>query len=225
VTVDALFPGVPCKDATGEFTPGPLDPKAAQQLPPDSVFIVAQLVLWLPFDDRLFWLLGEVANARDGDYNLSYEVLKELEGPRNFIVPEVRAHRKVLQQARLAANTMYYEMKVDKLRRAGLEGAHYTLAPLHSLLPPGVLWVVDAAGWAQTVEKLEREPSPPPESASSDNRSTVPPPKYALDWRQILTGFAIGIVLALLGVLQVRQSRRRRGESAGVASVSVPRKG
>src|SRR5207244_12073881 len=37
------------------------------KLPPDAVEIVEQLLIWLPHDDRLFWLLGELLNAR-GEY-------------------------------------------------------------------------------------------------------------------------------------------------------------
>ena len=51
------------------------------------------------------------------------------------------------------------------------------------------------------------------------------PVKYALDWRQLATGFALGVVAALLTALQIRQIRRRREAEYGHASVSdLPRK-
>ena len=47
----------------GEFEPGRIAAAEKDKLPRNAVEIVEQLVMWMPHDDRLFWLLGEVFSA------------------------------------------------------------------------------------------------------------------------------------------------------------------
>jgi hypothetical protein len=217
VTLDALVPGVPCKGPSGEYAPGPVDPKSAQQIPPDASLLVAQVVLWLPFDDRLFWLLGEVANARDGDYNLAFQVLEELY-KRPFSYPEVRRHHSVLDQARKIANALYHESKADQFRRAGQEQALASLVPLHGMLPPGVTPLLASGGWCLTVEKLMTDPTPTPLAAAA---GSGPAPKPGTDWRQLGMAVLCGVVVGLFLSLQFRQFRRRRTLADDPAAVGV----
>jgi hypothetical protein len=209
VSLDDLFPGIPCRGANGEYCPGPLEPKAAELMPVDAQLIVAQLALWLPFDDRLFWLLGEVANARDGDYELAAEVLTQLDHKRNFSVPELRGHRMILLQARDVRNTLEAELRADGWQRANRLQSQNSLAALHGALPPGVGGVLAAATWPATIDTLRQDPSPapPPPGAPA---LPLPPVRTGPVWRDIGIGFAIGVVASLLVALQVRQILRRR---------------
>src|SRR5262249_7754813 len=52
---------------SGKYEAGNIARAEKAKLPPDAVEIVEQLLIWLPHDDRLFWLLGELLNAR-GEY-------------------------------------------------------------------------------------------------------------------------------------------------------------
>jgi hypothetical protein len=61
--VDALF-DVKFVGDSGEFEPGKISKSEKDKLPRDARAIVEQLLVWLPFDQRLQWLLGEVLNAQ-----------------------------------------------------------------------------------------------------------------------------------------------------------------
>jgi hypothetical protein len=68
-SVDAIFEGgtppTPVKFVgdTGVFEPGSMSATELKKLPRDAREIVQQLLLWLPDDLRLYWLLGEIYNA------------------------------------------------------------------------------------------------------------------------------------------------------------------
>lgn len=48
----------------GLFEAGRIEKKEKEKLPPRAIDIVQRLLYWMPHDDRLMWLLGEVYNAR-----------------------------------------------------------------------------------------------------------------------------------------------------------------
>ena len=48
----------------GNFEPGRIALAEHLKLPDDAIEIVEQLLIWMPHDQRLLWLLGEVFNAR-----------------------------------------------------------------------------------------------------------------------------------------------------------------
>jgi hypothetical protein len=100
-TADPLF-GTEVRFAGpgGKYQAGPL-PLTLADLPPDAAAIGLQLVLWLPLDNRLYWLYGELLNAQ-GQVREGYAILDELaSNARNMSgVPELMAHRKVLFTAR-----------------------------------------------------------------------------------------------------------------------------
>src|SRR5581483_10133907 len=47
----------------GSFAVGRIAKAEKAKLPKDAVEIVEQLLIWMPSDQRLLWLLGEVMNA------------------------------------------------------------------------------------------------------------------------------------------------------------------
>lgn len=71
-------------NSDGKFEPGNVSSVEMKKLPGDAIDIVEQLSLWLPEDVRLYWLLGELANAswtpaRLADAKVGKVALKYLE--------------------------------------------------------------------------------------------------------------------------------------------------
>jgi hypothetical protein len=58
-----IRPPVKFLNEKGEFEPGFMAKVEKAKLPADALEIVQQLLIWMPNDDRLMWLLGEVYNA------------------------------------------------------------------------------------------------------------------------------------------------------------------
>jgi len=204
--VDALFPGVRFVGPTGRYEAGALSQTMVDRLPPDAYCIVLQLVHWLPQDDRLYWLLGELLNA-NGQVDYASEVLNELVSARELTnVPELFQHRKVLMQAA----PVLREWRKPEVRFTLLSA----LMPRSLPVPPGVGVVASEGGGVGTTlygNWLAGLWVPPKSSASADEGSSSPPPlPWLLDWRQLSVGFACGAVLAMLGVLQWQEWRRRR---------------
>ncbi|OAI48114.1 hypothetical protein AYO44_07950 [Planctomycetaceae bacterium SCGC AG-212-F19] len=101
-SVDALFgePEDPIKfvGETGQYEAGKIAAKQKSKLPKDGLALVQQLVLWLPDDTRLYWLLGEMLNA-DGQIPEAYTVLDEcVGGGRRYDAAELKEHRRILQE-------------------------------------------------------------------------------------------------------------------------------
>ncbi len=67
---DALFDDgktpVRFVNEAGQFEAGKISASEKAKLPPRALPIVQQLVVWMPDDLRLFWLLGEMYNAQGG---------------------------------------------------------------------------------------------------------------------------------------------------------------
>ena len=64
---------------SGKFEPGKIAEAEKAKLPPDAVEVVEQLLVWMPDDLRLFWLLGDLFNAK-GDVDAAKLVCRELLG-------------------------------------------------------------------------------------------------------------------------------------------------
>ena len=95
LTIDELF-NVRFSGPNGEYEAGKIDPAELAKLPPDAIATVQQLLLWLPDDSRLYWLLGELYNAR-GDVDSAFAIFDEC--INRFDAPELRRHRQVLRDA------------------------------------------------------------------------------------------------------------------------------
>lgn len=74
-TVEPLFPVTFVNDA-GAYEPGVLAAAERAKLPADAVAVAQQLLLWLPTDTRLYWLLAEVY-AATGDLEDAQRILDE----------------------------------------------------------------------------------------------------------------------------------------------------
>jgi tetratricopeptide (TPR) repeat protein len=216
-TLDDLF-HVRFVGPSGQYEAGTLAPSQVDALPVERVPLVSQLLLWLPFDNRLYWLLAELLNAQ-GDIDGAVRIMDVLVAT-NFNTPELWAHRKVLRQALPVAE----ELGGDKgpVTKAWLAWA---LAPRVTPLVPGAGSLLHETGWAAAFERLRQGETvnPAPVAAGPGGRSaaaaekTAPadrgpqPASWMPDWRPFLVGLASGIVLTLLAGLQFRQSRARKG--------------
>jgi len=98
----------------GKFEVGRIARAEKEILPRDAVEIVEQLLIWMPTDQRLLWLLGEVMNAsvmecREGDERNDrirsthriFQKLDNLENPAPF-APAIKERLKVLATAAAA---------------------------------------------------------------------------------------------------------------------------
>lgn len=71
--------------------------EAKQALPADAPAIVQQLVLWLPSDNRLFWLLGELYNAQ-GELEVAARIFDQCADSRGYRPPLLAEHRRRIKE-------------------------------------------------------------------------------------------------------------------------------
>lgn len=95
--VDDLF-GVRFVGPTGAFEAGAIAPEEKAKLPADAIATVQQLLMWLPDDTRLYWLLGELYNAQ-GDLDSALAVFSECLDARRFDAVKLREHRQAVKAA------------------------------------------------------------------------------------------------------------------------------
>jgi hypothetical protein len=217
-SVDALFPGVRFIGPSGEYEPGEIAPEQSDELPSGltGLRVVGQLVLWLPFDDRLYWLLGELFNAR-GEVDAASRIFAELDG-RNFKPPELRRHRHILEGVSKAAAEL-----------AGPQGPLlreeilWRLAPRGGTLPPGAGPLVNETAWATAYRLLSDDAGgirPGNVAADGNLAGTAPaPPSPPAAWmpngRDVGVGFVAGAAVAVLITLQFRGRRAGQPQRAG----------
>jgi hypothetical protein len=149
-SVDALFGGDPKKplrfvNEQGIFEPGKLAVAERRKLPPDAREIVQQLLLWLPEDLRLYWLLGELYNADDNPASLQAAgtIFDELVFTYKLRALDLRDHRqKVLDHLKSNENapTMgEFEKKVEEVEKKD--------APARMQMNPQTIAVTFASGF------------------------------------------------------------------------------
>jgi hypothetical protein len=197
-TVDELFPKVRFVGPSGEYEAGALAQASRDEVPEDATVIALQLVFWLPFDDRLYWLLGELLNA-GGQVQMAYEVLDELVFARRMDARELTRHRQVLRDS------------VQAFKAWGEPGTRLSLLCAFSPTALGPILPASAAWGAQ----FRPQPLAAPARRAADEGGgaaapPAPPPNWLPDWRPLGVGFGAGVVVALIGALQWREWRRRR---------------
>jgi tetratricopeptide (TPR) repeat protein len=93
---------------SGRYEPGKLAARERAKLPADAVAIVQQLLLRMPEDTRLYWLLGELYNA-DGDLDSASKAFEDCVWSRRFDAPELRQHIQLVQEARPKSEALALE--------------------------------------------------------------------------------------------------------------------
>lgn len=211
LALDELFPRVRFVGESGRYEAGELAAAQRAELPPDALALTEQLVLWLPNDPALYWLLGELLNAR-GDVGNAASILEELVFVQRLNAPELRQHRQVLNEAKALAG------KLGPLVREGQ--MLWVLAPRGATAGPAAGLLLGETGWAAAAELRRREQEPALEMPRTPAAATPPAPPA--DWRPdtrqvIVVGGVAGVVVVLLAYLQVREFRRRRPGSAAAS--------
>jgi tetratricopeptide (TPR) repeat protein len=212
--LDQLFVGPNREPArfvgeNGQWGIGEMAASEVKKLPGGSLEeatkIVQQLLLWLPEDARLHWLLGELANARQ-DYVAAARAMEAAVYDFRLSTPELRQRRARLQEA--AGWQMFFarlgglEKQRDWFSRAlaaGLQGAGPT---------------PDVGQQAVWQWRLVPKPDPfTPEDSTAPAESSALAALSNLDWR----GWSIiaigGALILFLVFMQARQVRRRRTEA------------
>ncbi|HMF12717.1 MAG TPA: tetratricopeptide repeat protein, partial [Gemmataceae bacterium] len=190
-SLDAIFPGLRWVGPSGEYEPGLLAADQWAKVPAYSLFIVKQLVLWMPHDLRLRWLLAELANA-EGDSLGAVKLMDDMSLNYNYGNPEFREHHAVLRRARAVADHL------NRMRSRFLEEkATAALVPLSALMPPGAAVTLEAGGTVVALDKIVKEPLPdsePSTAAETDSPPPAAPPPAAWtpEWRQIGVSFVAG---------------------------------
>jgi tetratricopeptide (TPR) repeat protein len=213
-SVDDLFSKVRFIGRGGKYEPGQIAPEYADELPAEAPWVTAQLVFWLPLDDRLYWLLAEVHNARGWVYP-AWEMMDELVNARRNSSAELRSHRKVLTDVLEPARALYAN-KLSFLAALG-----WSLAPRGGIeVPVAGSLIHEAAreaGW-RLADMFSRRSSglAMPAAARADS-----PPAASFrtpDWRQVAIGFVAGVLVTVFATLQLRESRRRRQQQHATAA-------
>jgi hypothetical protein len=94
--LDDLF-GVRYVGESGSFEVGSISAAERKKLPHNAVDIVQQLINWLPYDDRLYWQLGELMNAQGPKYlKATRSIFHELVYNRQYRAEEAVAHRRAI---------------------------------------------------------------------------------------------------------------------------------
>jgi hypothetical protein len=128
---DELFPPVPAPrkpenplrfvGPQGTYMAGGIADAERAKLPPDALAIVQQLVLWHPFDGRLYWLLGELYNA-EGDVETAYAILDECTNGMAVTNETIKEHRRTLKSAAEAMATARKEQQ-DRAKKQAEDDA------------------------------------------------------------------------------------------------------
>lgn len=82
-------------NAAGAYEPGALADSEKAKLPPDALATAQQLVLWFPYDWRLYWLLAELYAVK-GEFKAAQKIMDECVYSGKY------SNRKVLMQHREA---------------------------------------------------------------------------------------------------------------------------
>jgi hypothetical protein len=94
-TPDALFP-LQFVGPNGKYEAGTVAEAEKAKIPDDAIATVQQLLFWLPYDSRLYWLLAELYNAT-GDVTAAAVIMDECVDARRFQVEQLREHRRAVK--------------------------------------------------------------------------------------------------------------------------------
>jgi tetratricopeptide (TPR) repeat protein len=112
-TLDDLF-HVRFVGESGQYEAGKLAERERAKLPADALAVVQQLSIWLPDDTRLYWLLGELYNAK-GDIEAAAKIFDDCVGnARRFSAADLRAHRLIVQEAKPKVANSLLDVAADR---------------------------------------------------------------------------------------------------------------
>jgi tetratricopeptide (TPR) repeat protein len=213
--LDNLFPKVQFIGPGGQYEAGTIAPAQWSEIPNDAGGLVEQLLLWMPFDARLQWMLGELLNA-NGDVSGAAAMMKLVVNMNSDPTqakwdtgapPELREHYRIVSDAAEA------RQKVSAALMAA--GDQYLNLKLLCALAPrgmglGAGDLIQEASWPAIVAISE------PPAPKADTQQIAPPSSttsagWLPNWRALLVGFGAGAVVAWLLGYQIRQARLTKG--------------
>jgi len=226
LTVDDLFPVLQKVWARDGYEAGRLKPADAVEIPNEANGLLVQLIYWMPYDNRLFWLLAELQNAVHGRFKDTLDML-DLLSKTNYRLTLITQHRHILKLAELWTDT--YRQQSARISRDQLlyslgiptgEAIEPELLPLFPLpLPAGSQSMLSVVGLVTAVNRAELDPAKQPDVAPVDRSDAAEKPaagaapsglKWTVDWKAVAIGLVVGAFLALLGSQQWQQIQRRR---------------
>jgi hypothetical protein len=217
--VDDLFTGVRFVGPGGEYQAGKIARESWDLLPPDAPQIVLQLIYWFPYDDRLYWLFGEILNSRN-QVREAHAVLNELVAERNLRnVRDLNRHRLILQET---------AESIDAVLAVIAKNPSLTPYLVMALSPRGSVAITPGFGSAMletaspAVEYYVQEMSQRQQQEQLGGPAPGPP-RGQREWGAIFGGFLLGILVGILGVWQVRQWRLRHAASQAERRLPVVR--
>jgi tetratricopeptide (TPR) repeat protein len=192
---------------SGKYEAGKIAASEAAKLPPDAVEIVEQLLIWLPHDDRLFWLLGELLNAR-GEYVTAGEQVFAWVGDKlQTLANKNDAFAKAagqLDQGKPPQVRALADRRSDEFLR---------LPEVHRNHLDVLITKVkeDRARAAPAPPQGEPKASAPPANVAPRKSAPASTPGGALpiDMRSLTVGFVAGLIVMVFALWQVREVRRR----------------
>jgi tetratricopeptide (TPR) repeat protein len=218
-TVDAIFGRLRFNAPGGEYEPGRIPSDQWDQLPGDWLPLLSQLVFWLPFDDRLYWLMAELVNGQGGP-DIALQMMDELVYSRRFAGRECTEHRRTLKK---------YEEAITQLTgekgRVGKERLLGVVLPRGAGLAPGGGAMMQEVGWLVALDYQQKialggppiDPgnSPTNGGAGAASNSPAPPAFWQPDVRHLVVSFLAGVAVTVLLMLQVRANRARGKTAVG----------
>jgi hypothetical protein len=193
--VDAIFVGegqtpapVRFVGESGRFEAGKLAAAEGAKLPKDAIEIVEQLVMWMPHDMRLYWLLGELFNAA-GDVGAAKSIFEEVVAKWNpqAAKDKLGAGAGFARDPRQTATTGFQrDPTLPKLFKEHLDVLRAQPLPEPTVVEPMT--------------------APAPAPAKPPQETAAPP----VEWRSLGIGFGTGLLVAFFAYWQIRELRRRR---------------
>jgi hypothetical protein len=169
---------------SGRYEAGKLAAAERAKVPPKAIEIVEQLLVWMPNDTRLYWLLGELFNAA-GDVSAAKKIFNEVEIKWN---PP-------------ASKTGGWDSRAGKKSPAAVGFQKVTLPQRFKehlevlrAQPEAPLTITDPAATPAPAPVAKTEPSVGP----------------LVEWKSLAVGFGVGLAVAFFGYWQIREIRRRR---------------
>jgi tetratricopeptide (TPR) repeat protein len=215
--VDALFDKVKYVGPGGKFEAGKLARGGEDELPPDALNVLIQLMVWLPADDRLYWQLGDLINSL-GDVPTAYSILDDLVFNRGHTdKQELQRQRGVLNAAKTEYAEVAKELQKPKDGAFLLTELLGAFRPRGMLATPGVGGAAEECGLATALhsavnDSIPTTPAEPPRPPTAQPATSARP--WLPDWQTVVVGFVAGLIVAVLGGLQWMEWRRRRALAA-----------
>ncbi len=189
----------------GKFKPGKMAAVKKTKLPADAIEIVEQLLIWMPNDLRLYWLLGELLNAK-GDVESAQIVFRELFSKYLQAKPEFQSKSGIINDPQVLKE-LVKEFTQRFVKEFPEISGHYLA--LIEYVPP-IAEIVRPGAAAKTPE-----PPTPPNDTKPDTPDVAP---LKVDLQALGVGLVAGGVVGFLIAWRVRDVLRRRA-SAGAPRV------